>query len=95
MAKGSLLADLMELRLAVMQHCVGMKQAIGLREEVGEEAGWARVEGCIAALEASSRAQCVGVKYRCPECRHESPILEWVGDDGKCPKCGYDTNSEE
>lgn len=78
---------LLELQLAVMQHCQSLKAVTHYLEGQQYEGAIARLEGAVAALHAVIRAQCVGVTMQCPACGSAQNVVAWV-DDGQCAACG-------
>lgn len=79
--------DLMELRLALMQHATSLRAVINLLLAGKTEGAIARLDGAVTALEATCRAQVGGITMRCPQCDAEQDVVAWV-DNGKCNACG-------
>ena len=78
---------LIEMRLAIVQHCVAMKRTIKLFACGNITAGVASMDGAVTALEAALRSQVAGLTLPCPACNKPLDIMVWVNDQ-ECTVCG-------
>jgi hypothetical protein len=78
---------LLELQLAVIQHCNALRAVADFLDAGNLDAATARLDGAVAALKAVVRGQSVGVTMACPACGSQQGVVAWV-DDGRCDHCG-------
>jgi hypothetical protein len=78
---------LVEMRLAIMQHCRAMKAIITFLEQGNVTAAIARLDQATKALDAALRGTEVGEILPCFKCGHEQAVLAWV-DNKVCERCG-------
>ncbi len=77
---------LLELRLAVMQHCTALKFVAEYMAQDKKELATSRLDQAVHALEAVVRGTAVGVTMPCPGCGEEQDITAWL-EHRECSAC--------
>ncbi len=81
--------ELLELQLAVLQHCNALGAVTHFLEQGKTDAAIARLDAAISAFQSIIRGQCIGQTKACPICGTTQEVVAWV-DSGTCNYCGHE-----